>query len=78
MSRCYVLALSYRLVHCVLSSMEAAEEAVTVKKVDPHDPPPTDDVPVVEDPHQCCNVINPTLSHRMVADLGVICVLPLI
>jgi hypothetical protein len=41
---CCVFALRLRMVQCVLSPAQVAEQAVIVQKVDLHDPPPTEDV----------------------------------
>ena len=49
-SRCCAFLLRHRMVQCVLSTTQAAEQAIIVQKVDQHDHPlPDDDVHAVEE-----------------------------
>ena len=51
---CRVFSLRHRVMQCVLSSTQVAEQAVVVQKVDKHVPPSPEDVHAVEeDAHHC-------------------------
>ena len=59
-SGCCVFLLRHRMVQCVLSTTQAAEQAIIVQKVDQHDHPlPDDDVHAVEE------AAHPHPPHRM-------------